>query len=160
MPEKDQQTVVCSVNLLYGAATFCNGFSDVLLWNFTREHCHQHFHDLLFVVSMVEQNQNLARKEKEAADLRVSIMISQITPHFIYNTLTSIQQMCESDPGQAEETVEEFAEYLRGNLDSLSIKGPVPFERELNHVKCYLAIEKNVLARVSTWFMILKRKSS
>lgn len=114
----------------------------------------------LFVVSMVEQNQNLARKEKEAADLRVSIMISQITPHFIYNTLTSIQQMCESDPGQAEETVEEFAEYLRGNLDSLSIKGPVPFERELNHVKCYLAIEKNVLARVSTWFMILKRKSS
>ena len=96
----------------------------------------------LFVVSMVEQNQNLARKEKEAADLRVSIMISQITPHFIYNTLTSIQQMCESDPGQAEETVEEFAEYLRGNLDSLSIKGPVPFERELNHVKCYLAIEK------------------
>ena len=39
----------------------------------------------LFVAAMVEQNQNLARKEREAADLRISIMISQITPHFIYN---------------------------------------------------------------------------
>lgn len=97
---------------------------------------------LLFVVAMNEQNENLARKEKEAADLRISIMISQIAPHFIYNTLTSIQQMCETDPQQAEETVGEFAEYLRGNLDSLALDHPVAFERELNHVKSYLAIEK------------------
>ena len=96
----------------------------------------------LFVISMNEQNQNLARKQKEAADLRISIMLSQIAPHFIYNTLTSIQQMCETDPKLAEETVGEFAEYLRGNLDSLSQQKPVPFERELNHVKAYLAIEK------------------
>lgn len=40
---------------------------------------------LIFVVFMMEQNQLLARKEKETADLRISIMISQITPHFIYN---------------------------------------------------------------------------
>lgn len=96
----------------------------------------------MFLSAMIEQNQNLARKEKEAADLRISIMLSQIAPHFIYNTLTSIQQMCENDPKQAEETVGEFAEYLRGNLDSLGNREPVPFERELNHVKSYLAIEK------------------
>ena len=96
----------------------------------------------LFVISMNEQNQNLARKEKEAADLRISIMLSQIAPHFIYNTLTSIQQMCETNPKQAAETVGEFAEYLRGNLDSLSLQKPVPFKKELNHVKAYLSIEK------------------
>ncbi len=109
----------------------------------------------LFVISMNEQNQNLARKEKEAADLRISIMLSQIAPHFIYNTLTSIQQMCETNPGLAEETVGEFAEYLRGNLDSLSLQKPVPFERELNHVKAYLAIEKKRFGdRVNTAFDI------
>lgn len=97
---------------------------------------------LLFINAMNEQNLNLARKEKEAADLRILIMISQIAPHFIYNTLASIQQMCITDPEQAGETVGEFAEYLRGNLDSLGLKRPVPFERELNHVKCYFAIEK------------------
>lgn len=109
----------------------------------------------LFVIAMNEQNQNLARKEKEAADLRISIMLSQIAPHFIYNTLTSIQQMCEINPALAEETVGEFAEYLRGNLDSLSLQKPVPFERELNHVKAYLAIEKKRFGdRVNTAFDI------
>ncbi len=97
---------------------------------------------LMFVVAMVEQNRNLASKEKEAADLRISMMLSQIAPHFIYNTLNSIQNMCDTNPAMAKETLGEFAEYLRGNLDALSEKGMVPFEQELNHIKCYLSIEK------------------
>lgn len=35
---------------------------------------------LMFVASMMEQNENLACKEKEAADMRISVMLSQITP--------------------------------------------------------------------------------
>ncbi len=97
---------------------------------------------LMFMIAIMEQNNKLARKEKEAADLKISIMMSQISPHFIYNTLTSIQAMCDSDPKVAGETVGEFAQYLRGNLESLSQTDNVPFERELNHVECYLAIEK------------------
>jgi LytS/YehU family sensor histidine kinase len=42
----------------------------------------------------------------------------------------------------AEETVVEFANYLRGNLDSLTMNEPIPFENELRHVETYLAIEK------------------
>ncbi len=97
---------------------------------------------LLFVVAMIEQNENLAKKQKEAADLRISVMISQIAPHFIYNALTSIQEMCDTDPKEAGETIGEFAEYLRGNLESLNLDGPIPFGRELRHVQTYLAIEK------------------
>lgn len=97
---------------------------------------------LMFVVAMMEQNENLARKENEAAQLRISIMLSQIAPHFIYNTISSIQQLCRKDPVLAEETLGEFAMYLRGNLDSLSETEPIPFEREFQHVQSYLAIEK------------------
>lgn len=97
---------------------------------------------LMFVVAMNEQNRNLALKQQEATDLRVSIMLSQITPHFIYNTLSTIQGMCETDPLMAEETVGEFAGYLRGNLEALSEKDLIPFQQELEHVRCYLAIEK------------------
>lgn len=110
---------------------------------------------LMFVASMIEQNENLARKEKEAADLRISIMISQIAPHFIYNTLTSIQEMCSSDPEMAGELTGEFAEYLRGNLESLNMDKPVPFERELSHVKCYASIEeKRFAGKVKTRYNI------
>lgn len=97
---------------------------------------------LMFVVAVVEQNENLAHKEKEAAHLRISLMLSQISPHFIYNSLTTIQGLCEKDPVLAKETVGEFAGYLRGNLESLSEEGTISFERELKHVQCYLAIEK------------------
>lgn len=97
---------------------------------------------LMFVVAMVEQNQHLAYKEKEAADLKISLMLSQIAPHFIYNSLTTIQGLCERDPKLAKETVGEFAGYLRGNLESLSEEGTISFERELKHVQCYLAIEQ------------------
>ena len=35
-----------------------------------------------------------------------------------------------------------FADYLRGNMDSLKQKTHVPFEKELEHLKKYLYIEK------------------
>lgn len=97
---------------------------------------------LMFVASMMEQNENLARKEKEAADMRISVMMSQIAPHFIYNTLNSIAGLCESNPAEAKETTLAFSEYLRGNLNALSETDLIPFGRELAHVKYYLAIEQ------------------
>lgn len=97
---------------------------------------------LMFITAVIEQNQKLAEREKEAADMRIALMLSQITPHFIYNTLTTIQELCHSDPEMAEETVEEFAGYLRGNLHSLNRREPLPFEQELQHVRYYLDIEK------------------
>lgn len=97
---------------------------------------------VIFVAAIMEQNENLAREENEAARLRISIMISQIAPHFIYNTLTTIKEMCDTDPEEAGELTGAFSEYLRGNLESLNLDKPIPFERELKHTKCYVAIEK------------------
>lgn len=97
---------------------------------------------LMFMTATVEQNEKLAQKEKEAADLKISLMLSQIAPHFIYNTLSTIQYLCEEDPKQARETVGNFAGYLRGNLDALDKEDTIPFTRELQHIRYYLAIEQ------------------
>ena len=97
---------------------------------------------LMFVVAVLEQNEQVARREREASDLQVSMMLSQIAPHFIYNTLTTIQELCRMDAGSAEEMIGDFSAYLRGNLESLDDKEPIPFPEELLHVKYYLAIEK------------------
>lgn len=96
----------------------------------------------MFISAMTEQNMNLAKKEQEAADLKISLLISQIAPHFVYNTLATIQGLCEVDPEAAKETVQNFAVYLRGNLNALSQKEMISFSQELEHVKCYLLIEK------------------
>ena len=80
--------------------------------------------------------------QRELYESRVAIMVSQIQPHFLYNSLTSIAMMCSIDPETAQEATITFADYLRGNMDSLKQKTPVPFERELEHLKKYLYIEK------------------
>lgn len=97
---------------------------------------------LMFIVEMVEQNRVLAIKEKEVMELQISLMLSQIAPHFIYNTLTTIKALCTKNPEEAKETIDDFAGYLRGNLDLLNCREKIPFERELEHTKYYLAIEK------------------
>ena len=85
--------------------------------------------------------------EKQAMELKlqesqISIMLSQIQPHFLYNTLNSIYQLCETNPMRARSMVNYFAEYLRNNLSSLEEPGLISFETELSHVKTYLEIEK------------------
>lgn len=80
--------------------------------------------------------------EMELTDSRISVMLSQIQPHFLYNTLTAISVLCDKDAKLAKKATAEFSEYLRGNLDSLTNTMPVPFERELRHVETYLKLEK------------------
>ena len=52
----------------------------------------------------------------QLAESRISTMMSQIRPHFIYNTLGSIEQLCNIDPPKAGELVHNFAKYLRGKF--------------------------------------------
>lgn len=70
------------------------------------------------------------------------IMMSQIQPHFLYNTLGSIQALCELDPKAAAKATSQFSQYLRGNMDSIKQTAAVPFEKELEHTKLYLELEQ------------------
>ena len=72
---------------------------------------------------------------------RVSTMMSQIRPHFIYNTLGSIEQLCTIDPKKARELVHNFAKYLRGNLRELDNPRPILMSQEMEHVHHYISIE-------------------
>lgn len=85
------------------------------------------------------ERQEMERKLQES---QISIMLSQIQPHFLYNTLNSIYQLCETNPMRARSMVNFFAEYLRNNLSSLEEPGRISFETELSHIKTYLEIEK------------------
>ena len=80
--------------------------------------------------------------ENELIQSKVSVMLSQIQPHFLYNTLVVIRQLCDINPKTAKEAVTEFATYLRGNLDSLTLNTTIPFEKEMEHIENYVSLEK------------------
>lgn len=76
------------------------------------------------------------------AEQRIQIMISQIQPHFLYNTLSTIQALCHADPEKAAEISEKFGTYLRQNLDSLDQSDLIPINKEIEHTKIYSDIEQ------------------
>ena len=75
------------------------------------------------------------------AEQRIQIMMSQIQPHFLYNTLSTIQALCRIDPDKAFDTLGKFGVYLRQNIKSLTNSEQIPIEQELQHTKVYAEIE-------------------
>ena len=89
---------------------------------------------------LAESRLAVAQKEQALAQSRMSIMLSQIQPHFLYNALVAIQAMCAGKAPEAERAVVDFSQFLRGNLDSLSQTMPIPFSQELSHTRNYLSL--------------------
>ena len=107
---------------------------------------------MLMVLKLIPQSINAASKARELelekitlnaqlAESRISTMMSQIRPHFIYNTLGSIEQLCKLDPPMAGELVHNFAKYLRGNFGELDNPKPILMSQEMEHVRHYISIE-------------------
>ena len=94
---------------------------------------------------VVVDHQASIKNKKIKAELensRITVMLSQIQPHFLYNSLTSVMDLCDSNPKQAKAAIADFADYLRGNLSSLKTENLISFGTELEHIEKYLRLEK------------------
>jgi len=98
--------------------------------------------EVLFVFLSAEKSVDLERKEKENAEVKNRLMMSQIRPHFIYNVLSSVSTLIPVDPPKAQQALDEFTEYLRANFSAATQKKLIPFSDELKHVENYVALEK------------------
>lgn len=96
----------------------------------------------LILVNAVVQTEHDRRINEELDNERVNIMLSQIQPHFLYNVLNTIHYLCGKDPVTAQKAVSDFSDFLRQNMDSLTLKNPIPFEQEMKHVQLYLNLQK------------------
>ena len=97
---------------------------------------------LIYTNIHVDQQNLLREKEKQLAEERIRIMLSQIQPHFMYNTLNTIYYLADKHPDTAQRAISEFSDYLRGNIDALTASEPIPFEKELSHIRHYLSLEE------------------
>lgn len=83
-----------------------------------------------------------ARKDAQLAWQRNQLTRSQIKPHFIFNCLGSIEQLCRMDPDRAAKATNHFAKYLRVNMDAMGEQSLVPFSKELEHIHHYIWLEQ------------------
>lgn len=98
--------------------------------------------EILFFFVNVERNIKLAKEEEKNKEAQVKLMLSQIQPHFMYNSLSAISTLITIDPEKAQTSLDEFTEYLRRNLSSLTETRMIPFNNELKHIKTYVSLEK------------------
>ena len=86
-------------------------------------------------VRLQQQAENL-RKEAELFKLR-----QQLQPHFLFNSLNSINALINRQPVDARKMVQQLSDYLRNTLKKEDDRF-VPLNEELHDLKLYLAIEK------------------
>ncbi|MCR5255790.1 MAG: histidine kinase [Acetatifactor sp.] len=102
---------------------------------------------LCFIIYYIYYNVNqykwFMENEVEREKRKTKLMLSQIQPHFIFNSLTTIKYLVMDDPVVAEMAVSKFTSYLRVNLEALSAdRSIVNFDKELEHTEIYLWLEQ------------------
>lgn len=102
---------------------------------------------LLFLNSWYSRQKTKAKIEKETlarqkSDLEQRLLLSQMNPHFIFNSLGSVQQFIGQNEAQkAQLFLSKFARLMRAILEN-SRRQFIPLEDEIESLKIYLEIEK------------------
>ena len=85
---------------------------------------------------------DLNYREQSVQLRQAKIMSEQMKPHFIYNSLMSIQYLIHTDPEAAADCLNDFSGYLRGSIDAITSDKPIPFKTELEHIRQFVKLEK------------------
>ena len=115
---------------------FTNTFPSLLLlfiWN-----C------LYFIYHYIEKSRrqqlDTLQLESLVKELELKTIKAHINPHFIFNSLNSIRALIDENPSRARTAITELSNILRSSMQADKAE-TVSFEKELNIVKDYLALE-------------------
>ncbi len=97
---------------------------------------------MMFGLILSDNMDKYTRQQQEIANQRAGIMVLQMRPHFICNTMTGIYYLCDQDPQKAKQVTLDFTTYLRKNLAAIASEDTIPFSEELEHTRAYLAVEQ------------------
>ena len=93
-----------------------------------------------YIEKSSRQQMDTLKLESLVKELELKTIKSHINPHFIFNALNSIRALIDENPARARSAVTHLGNILRSSMQSESL-ATVPFEKELNIVKDYLALE-------------------
>lgn len=86
-----------------------------------------------------ELKRHTAEQGQALAEARLNMLQAQIEPHFLFNTLASVQHLVRNDPKQADFLLAQLISYLRQAIPDLRGTAST-LEREFQSVQTYLDI--------------------
>jgi two-component system LytT family sensor kinase len=101
---------------------------------------------------MQAEQQNALRAKATAHEAQLMALRGQLNPHFLFNSLNSIQALIQESPARAQRAIGQLASLLRHSLGQ-STSAVVPLREGIEVILKYLAMEKirfeeNLIVRV------------
>ena len=103
---------------------------------------------ILLIYYLITYYSVLEKKSKQEAELQtlireseLTLLKSQLNPHFLFNSLNSISSLTITNPEKARDMVVKLSEFLRYAIDK-NQRDMTLLEDELNNIELYLGIEK------------------
>jgi two-component system, LytTR family, sensor kinase len=93
-----------------------------------------------YIENSRKQQLDTLKLEALVKELELKTIKAHINPHFIFNALNSIRALIDENPARARKAVTELSNILRSSMQAEKLE-TVTFEKELNIVKDYLALE-------------------
>ena len=95
---------------------------------------------LVFFLYQSDTDRELMARQVEVSQNKVSLLMEQIHPHFIYNALQQIALLCDEKPEGVKGAILSFSGYLRNNLEALTNETMIPFTKEMEHTDTFIEL--------------------
>lgn len=102
--------------------------------------------------ALSQQELRRAQEARREAELRLSVLVAQVEPHFLFNTLAGVRSAILTEPSRATAIVDHLVDYLRATIpqmrdDGASVQGRLA--QQLEAAKAYLALMQARIPRLS-----------
>ena len=117
-------------------------WTEVNIWNRIAFNIYAYGH---VIATLIDGYQGIKAKdviEGQLHDSQMELLMGQIQPHYIFNTLSSIRTLTKIDPNKAYDMIYDFSKYLRANVDNMGKLEGINFAEEVEHIKSYVNIEQ------------------
>jgi anti-sigma regulatory factor (Ser/Thr protein kinase) len=92
------------------------------------------------------------KDERNQVAMRLSLLASQVEPHFLFNTLSGVRAAIISDPARGVAIIDHLVDYLRATIPQIRDDGAqllVPLTSQLDAVSAYLGVIHTRLPRLA-----------
>jgi sensor histidine kinase YesM len=80
-------------------------------------------------------------REKESLEANLRLLQAQIEPHFLFNTLSNVLSLIDTDPDKSKVMLADLIRFLRTSL-SRTLPAVATLGQEIDMIQAYLGIQK------------------
>nr|WP_314861214.1 histidine kinase [uncultured Undibacterium sp.] len=102
--------------------------------------------------ALMEEKIERYKRERNQAEMRLSVLASQVEPHFLFNTLSGVRAAMLSDPARGVAIIDHLVDYLRSTIPQMRSDGSSTqssLGNQFDSVRAYLGVIHVRMPRLS-----------